>query len=204
MINEALSFLAAELNTHLKQIFKWPEDAVVVSSVTDFNGHIPTQNQNKIVVTLINIKEETAIRNNPSYRIIDNSSVQINPALYVNLFILFSANFSSYNEGLKFISASIGYFQSNSVFTKDTFAKLNPAIDPLILELDSTSYQDWSYLWGMLGGKYLPSVIYKLRLLTIQESALVNKTPLISKVKIKVARTKASKTKIKKTNQPSK
>lgn len=182
MINEALSFLTFHLNTYLKDYFSLTEDAVVLSPVTDFTGHIPIQNQNKIVLTLINIKEETAIRNTPGYRIVGQSSVKINPSLHLNLFVLLSANFSTYQEGLKFISAGISFFQGNTVFKKSDFADLNAAIDPLIVELDSTSYQDWSYLWGMLGGKYLPSVIYKIRMLTIQESKPSPEIPLIETI----------------------
>src|SRR4051812_23978301 len=123
MIEESIQFLARELNVYLKNVFKMTEDAVVVSSVTDFSGHIPVKNQNKIVITLINIKEETSLRNTPSFKIIDKTSVSVNPALYINLFILFSANFSEYNESLKFISSTIAYFQGNSVFTKERYPK---------------------------------------------------------------------------------
>jgi len=188
MINEALTFLEGELNTYLKASFKINEDAVVVSSIAEFGGSAPLKNQNKIVLTLINIKQETLLRNNPSFKVIDKTSVQVNPALYINLFVLFSANFADYQESLKFISATISFFQGNYVFTKEKFNKLNPAIDPLILELDTTSYQDWSYLWGMLGGKYLPSVIYKLRMITVQENVTGEETPLIQTIDTVVKR----------------
>ena len=33
-----------------------------------------------------------------------------------------------------------------------------------------TVFEQQNYLWGMVGGKYLPSVLYKFRLLVIQEN----------------------------------
>lgn len=188
MINEALSFLTNELDSYLKVKFRLTEDAVVLSPVTDFSGTIPVQNQNKLVITLINIKEETVLRNTASFKTIKDTSVHLNPPLYLNLFILLSANFSTYQEGLKFISAGISYFQGNSVFNGSAFPELNVAIDPLIVELDSTTYQDWSYLWGMLGGKYLPSVIYKVKMLAVQENNFSANIPLIETINSQVVK----------------
>jgi hypothetical protein len=32
------------------------------------------------------------------------------------------------------------------------------------------NFEQMNHLWGILGGKYIPSVLYKLRLIPIQES----------------------------------
>jgi len=182
MINDAIVFLAGELNTYLKSAFSVTEDKVVISSIINIDGTIPVKNLDKIVITLINIEPETTLRNTPAFKVLKDTSVQMNPALYVNLFILFSSNFSDYQEALKFISGTISFFQGTNVFDSATASRLNPLIGKLILELDKTTYQEWSFLWGMLGGKYLPSVIYKMRMLAIQENVATNETPLIKSV----------------------
>jgi hypothetical protein len=188
MINEALVFVAAELNSFLKSTFSVAEDKVTIASIVNIDGSVPVKNLDKIVITLINIEHETSIRNMPSIKVnqASKTSVHINPPLHINLSLLFSASFTDYQEALKFISGTISFFQGRYLFDKQSSPKLNPGIEKLIFELDKTTYQEWSFLWGMLGGRYLPSVIYKMRMLTIQENVATAETPLIREVDYKV------------------
>ena len=45
-------------------------------------------------------------------------------------------------------------------------------IERLVVELYSLNLEQQNHLWGYLGGKYLPSVVYKVRLVRIQEDAV--------------------------------
>jgi len=186
MINDAIAFIAAELNSFLKSSFSVAEDKVTIASIVNIDGSVPAKNLDKVVITLINIEHETSIRNTPSVKILKDTSVHINPPLNINLLLLFSASFTDYQESLKFISGTISFFQGRYSFDQQNHAKLNPGIEKLIFELEKTSYQEWSFLWGMLGGRYLPSVIYKMRMLTIQENVATAETPWIKEVAYKV------------------
>ena len=59
MINEALQFIVQALNQALKNNFHADEDLVVMNNVIQTDGTIPLINQNKIVLSLINIEKET-------------------------------------------------------------------------------------------------------------------------------------------------
>lgn len=191
MINDALAFLCYELNAYFKLFFNIKEDRVIVSSPLNVQGSANEQNTNKVIITLVRIEQETINRNIASNRVYNqgasanngqanDAAAYMSPPLNLNLHLLFSTSFSDYSETLKFISYTISFFQAKNVFNHQNAPLLSKRIEKLILELENTNYQDSSFLWGMLGSKYTPSVMYKMRMLTIQEGMWRDTMPLIS------------------------
>ena len=45
------------------------------------------------------------------------------------------------------------------------------------MEVVSLSMSELSTLWGVLGANYLPSVVYKLRMVTVQEDWVITPIP---------------------------
>jgi len=99
----------------------------------------------------------------------------------LNLMLMFAANFSgsNYPEALKFISSTIAFFQSRPLFDHQNTPELDPRIDKLALDIENLGIGDLSNLWGMLSGKYLPSVLYRVRLITIDAGQLNAQLPLV-------------------------
>ena len=91
------------------------------------------------------------------------------PELKINLYVLFAANFKQYEEALKYISYVLMYFQSHSVFTPEQYSDLDPRIEKLTAELQSLNYEQLNQIWTFIGGKQLPSVIYKVRMVSLQD-----------------------------------
>jgi len=164
MIYSALNTVGEKLNFYLKNRFSLGEDKVLLSSIINQDGSLAITEPDKIVVTLVNIQEETV---SSRYNTMENMRRPIN----VNLYLLFSAYFNdkNYPEALKFISAVISYFQANGVFNHSNSPNLDMNIEKLTFEIVNQDLQAQSYLWGTLGGKYLPSIMYKVRMITIQE-----------------------------------
>jgi hypothetical protein len=57
-------------------------------------------------------------------------------------------------------------------------------VEKLTLDLNTLSFQDMNNLWGILGSKYLPSVLYKLRLISIEENLAQGTAPLLHQITI--------------------
>ena len=166
-----------------KKISPPPQDGVWVvpcnvSEISDPNSEIPI---GKLTMSLVNIEEERTINNNINYSR-QKQSLNFafkNPPVYLNLFVLFAANSANgsssasgdnYYIGLKKISQLIQFFQYQSVFTpQNTPSLVNTGIEELIFDLKTLSFQDLNNLWGVMGSKYLPSVLYKVRMLCISE-----------------------------------
>jgi hypothetical protein len=184
MIDAAIDHVASELNQYLKRVFDSNEDVVVVSNILEQDGTVATHINNKIVVSLVNIeKDSLAYRQQNVASIGSARTVVTNPPTYFNLYLMFASYFSgnNYQEGLKFLSNTISFFQAQDVFDQQNSPGLNRQISKLILDVENLNMTDLSNLWGILSGKYLPSVLYKVRMVTYDASAVKKQTPSLSR-----------------------
>ena len=112
MIDSALNVLASELNNFIKIKFLINDDIVVLSNLVNSNGDPLYKDENKLVLSLINIQEEKQIQK--------AGGSHKNAPIYINLFIMLTSSFNEklMNESLKFLSAAIGFFQSKRIFTE--------------------------------------------------------------------------------------
>ena len=93
------------------------------------------------------------------------------PEIYLNIYVLFGANKNNYSTALNRISQVIGFFQRKFVFTATDIPVLATFnLDRIIFDLYSTSFEELNQLWSVMGGKYIPSVVYKMRLAVIQNA----------------------------------
>jgi len=84
---------------------------------------------------------------------------------------LFSASFNEKLniDALKFLSAVIAFFKIKPLFYPGEQFNLPDGLDKLSFEISNMSIQEQSNLWSAIGAKYLPSILYKVRLVTIDE-----------------------------------
>ena len=179
MIDSAINHIANELNQHLMRIFDLSENAVSISNVIEQDGTVATHVNNKIVVSLVNIEKDTIpFRQQAVANIGTNRNVVTPQPIYFNIYIMFASYFSgsNYQEGLKFISNTISYFQSQPVFDHSNSPGLSNDIEKLILDVENLNINDLSNLWGVLSGKYLPSILYKVRMVTYDSGVVVKQT----------------------------
>lgn len=145
-------------------------DGVVVGNI----GGI--EDKDKVVITLIKMSEENALRNGKYSKINqDFKTVYKNRPVFTNLYVLFSCNHGNYNLALTKLSQVVEFFQGQNVFTQldgqSGMVNNNRNLQEkfkLIVELQDLSFEQINYIWGFLGGKQLPSVLYKVRMLPIE------------------------------------
>ncbi|WP_286267418.1 DUF4255 domain-containing protein [Thalassotalea atypica] len=178
MFNLAVSHIANYLNQFLQRQFELHEDIVVVSNLVGIDGASPIDIQNRIVISIINIEKDHGFKNQRQALPGKDSVGVKSPPLYINFNIIVSANFAKYSEGLKLLSATCQYFQIQPVFDHHNSPDLDANIHKLILEFENLSLQDLSSLWSIIGGKYLPSVIYKLRTVILNSDNIIGRKEL--------------------------
>jgi len=123
-----------------------------------------------IIISLINIEENRISRDPRNYIKSGTDILLKNPAVYLNLTLLFSAiktDGNAYEGALQNLQAVILFFQGKSVFDHNNTADLDPRIEKLIFEMVSVNTEQLNNFWAILGGRYQPSVIYKMRMITI-------------------------------------
>ncbi|WP_298293116.1 DUF4255 domain-containing protein [uncultured Litoreibacter sp.] len=182
MIQQTILFIEKRLNQYLMSRFPSASDWVVTSSVTGPGGTPPLATNNKIVLTLVNIERDaTATATHPKSKVEDKSIAKMNPAMRINLDILVSAQFeTNYSDGLVLLSAALGFFQGSSHYTASSAPDLPQGLDKLTTEWVDQNRQELHNLWTVLGGKYMPSMMFKLRMLSVQESWVTEDVPIIT------------------------
>lgn len=178
MLDIALKFLVKELGSYLLlrtgTSFGEPE----ICRLVDESGKWAVT-EDHIGASLINLEEERAVKPQlPEAVLIDGRHVVLQPALNLNLHILFAANFKHYDEALRYLSYVLTYFQSHLSFTPTQYPGLDPRIAKLTAELQSPTYEQVNQIWAFVGGKQLPSALYKVRMLTLQDTAPALETPI--------------------------
>lgn len=177
MIHKAVEILAEELNAYLCRKKELPSSAsiAVPTPIADFKGQLLLQ-QGAVGVSLVNLEEERLLnRTAPVYRDSDAGRVAQQPPLSLYLHLLFTSQFDVYTEALKHLSHTLRFFQSHGAFTRETTPGMDPGIESLSLELVSLDYERLNHLWGVLGGCYLPSALYKVRAVRLEEDRILGK-----------------------------
>lgn len=173
MIGETLQLVADELNAYFKLKFDTTQDKVVLDSVVSPDGTIESDNLDKVLVTLVNINQEKLTRNYGAYK--SHGGTQFSkakPAVTLNIYFAVSCLFTepNYTQALAFLSAVIQFFQNKYAFTKDNTPQLDRSIGKIIFEIENFNSQEVSHIWGVLGAKYVPSVIYKMSVINYTSS----------------------------------
>ena len=198
MIDGALSFLSDELDEYLKIKSNDPDTTRVILSnvaISSEGGSGLGIPDNHLGMSLINIEEERVFKDQrTSFVNADGITEHMNPELKLNIYILISANYQDsvasgsskdYKEGLKQLSYVISFFQARNVFTKDNSPTLaDYSIEKLVVELYSYNFEQLNNFWSVLGTHYLPSVLYKVCVITFQEQELQDTALPIEKIKV--------------------
>ncbi len=167
VIREAMQYIKGELD---RQLNAPAEGVVVLGNISRLDsGDAKADLKTKIVLTLINIEEEKTLKNSPIHVKEGETISKIRPKIFLNLYLLFS-HAGDYTSALDNIDNVIAAFQKQNVFVPPGHP-INPlpaSIEKLIVELYDMNFEQQNHLWGMLGGKHLPSVLYKVRLVVVQ------------------------------------
>ena len=147
------------------------EDIVTPGSLINLDGSVTKTIENKIVVSIINLEQEKVVKHNGEYAAdLRGKHSKMNPPVFLNLYLLISANYNAENylEALKVLSAVIQFFQSTHIFTPSTYPDLDSTINRLTLEIYNIPVQELSHIWSGIGAKYVPSIVYKVRMICVQ------------------------------------
>ena len=105
-----------------------------------------------------------------------------------------TATHINYSIALDRLSEAIRFFQFKNVLTQDNVAPSSLTPPPfsttlnklesfkLIFDLYSPTMEEVNHLWGTLGGKQYPFVMYLMRMLDLKFRAVRSESGLITKV----------------------
>jgi Pvc16 N-terminal domain len=200
MIDTAISLLQKELENYLAPID--PSATVVVDNV----GLLETTNgdglANSIIISVVNVEEESALKNQPAYKSYPslNTAVYENPPVYLNLYVLFTCNYwaGKYIYALQRISYVVKFLQHRNSYSYGSASYQDAggsefSDDPdlvslkFTMELYTLTFEQLNHLWGSLGGRQVPFVMYKLRLVALTDRKVLRNTPLIREIETDIS-----------------
>ncbi|HZJ18797.1 MAG TPA: DUF4255 domain-containing protein [Pricia sp.] len=180
-ISDILAVLRFNLEEGLNDLAPMPDntddDRVVLGNIAFHESSdtaITAAIGNRIVLTLVKTEEEYAMKNQPNHRRnpVSGNLEYANPPIFLNLYVLITANVVEYEVALSFLSRVISYFQHQNVFNETNTVAPSGGVVPETFQFNvsmvSPGLEQLNHLWGVLGGKIMPSVFYKLQLQQIE------------------------------------
>ncbi len=182
MLFETIQILVNELNGYLSG------NPVKMDNVASFVQQSNGNASGTVLLTLLNLKEITSLKNIPNYSIEDQKVKYKNPKVNLDIFILCSVTQSAYDEALKKLGKVVEFFQG-----KSTFNQVNTPFERegdlsnvgdfyFTVDLFTPTFEQLNYIWGTLGGKQYPSVVYKVSLLQIDRARITAEGTVIKSI----------------------
>lgn len=183
MIDRALLFLRDQLNEHLARTGGGPEAGLEdpIAFVDGDKLDPLTLKAGVVNLLLVNMEQELVMRpGDPFARALgDGSVLRVQPGIRLNLLVLFVARFRVYEAGLAALSGVLRFFQANRLFEARTSPDLDPRIERLVVELRTLPLNEQNDLWGSLRLAYHPSLMFRVRMIAVEdESVAMPATPI--------------------------
>ena len=199
MIRTAMEFLKGELDAYIVDRENDPANysanhVVELKPIMTLNGTVNVTDSFHVALMLVSVDEERREGVRPYYiPTSDQQFLKLNAPVEITLYLLFAAHNADYPTALRDLSNVIAFFQSNPVFDEQRYPQLNAHVDEadkkpwrliekLSFSLHHLSFEQQNNLWSMLGSKYLPSEVYKAKMLTVFETRAKQKEPAIAEL----------------------
>lgn len=193
-----MKLIRAALEGYIQEYEPTSQKRVLINNVAmaDSLGGNLAQLTEGVVMSLVNLQEETTLKNSPHYRLQNGRSIYQNPPVHLNIFVLFAVLDSNYETAIELLSRVVEFFQSqnNLSFTatppKDDSDVMGISEEAkkikIIADLYSLTFEQLNHLWGSLGGKQVPFVLYKVRLVAVQAQKRQAEGGVITEIDINV------------------
>ena len=194
MIVDAVSYIKEELKNFIELDLESPVN-IDIDNIALFETDHSSTLENQIIITLVNIEEESTLKNirNINYNP-DGGFRYTTQPVFLNLYLLFSCNFKVYSTALTRLEQILQFFQQRRKFdiksttstaNQDAFLEDEQEFK-LLPELYSLTFEQINHLWGALGGRQVPSVMFKIRLVKIDDTQIFKQGPPVEEIQGKL------------------
>ena len=177
VIHDALQFLRVKVNSYNNNV----SPIVEIMNISGLNdGDQFVNSTTPIILSVVNIEHDKTAKNPNTYLPYTSQGNTVkkykNPAQNLIISLLFSAyakekETTRYEDGIKKLEHVIRCLQEQDVFYINGTTEVDPGTEnhtKLILDMESLKISELNQLWSILGNKYMPSVLYKMRMISIQ------------------------------------
>jgi len=170
MIELALKFLSDEANGFMARRLGLDLGKLDVGPFVDYTTGALSIGMDTTRMTLFQIEEERVMREQlPVRQIVGGRELTLPPPLKVNLIVVISGRFQKYDQCLRQLSLLLTFFQAHPIFTPAGYPSMPAGIERLSIELLNYGPEQLNQLWTCLGSKHLPAMVYRVRMLWLQD-----------------------------------
>lgn len=169
MIDQAMKFIQREMNNYLASGSLPHDERVVLANLATPDGGPPGGIAQHLVLSMVNLEREAAV-GAPSFvgRAGNGGYTRTQQALHLNIYVLLSASYpGDYAGALRALSDAMTFLQGKPAYDSQNSADFPAAIQMLSMEFVSLSLSELSNMWALLGADFLPSAMYKLRMISL-------------------------------------
>ncbi|EKU91190.1 DUF4255 domain-containing protein [Bacteroides oleiciplenus] len=176
MIKKIMTYYVSYLDEYLRRKFLQPEGVAEVGAI----GSSADEKPCKLIVSLVNIERETAGGISVGLSRGGSGYARTYPPLLLNLDMMLAVVYDEkrYAESLSVLHEALLFVQSHPFFDLDG--------QRYTVEVVTLSAQDINNIWTTLGGQYYPSVMCKLRRLTIDAQEVKDSGATMKQPDIKI------------------
>lgn len=182
MIDATLGLIAAQLNQHLQGSGSAAADRVVLAELPWGHGEAAAEPTDQVSLFLAGVeRDETGQRGPEPLATSGLSRVLGHASLRLDLLVLCAANFrpEAYLEALASLSRVVLFLQSKPMMDHHNTPEMDPRLERLTLAIENMNTQELNGLWRIHGGRYVPSVLYRVRVLGLGVPRISHQAPLI-------------------------
>jgi hypothetical protein len=105
--------------------------------------------------------------------------------LSLNIFVLFSCYFSNsnYSESIRFLDLILTYFEENP--TLNAVGPFQDKVNNIKIEIETYNVEKAHNIWTTLGAKYIPSAMYKIRMIVVDSNSISSFVPALRGIRSK-------------------
>ena len=157
MIHEVLAIVADDLNQLMRARLRLGEDVVTLSPPCEPDGTPAQRVEDRLALFIASVNDRP---------LAPPSATLVQPMRLLELSLVCAACHGSanYGEGLRLLEVAMSRLAARPLLTRQNCARLPAAIDRVEIAAENLSLADWQTLWRMHGGRYLPAMMYRVRL----------------------------------------
>lgn len=170
MIDQALKFLSDEANGFMSRRLGLALGKLDVGPLVDVTTGALALAGDTTRMSLFQIEEERVLREQlPQRQIVGGREITLPPPLKVNLIVVVTGRFQKYDEALRRLACLLTFFQAHPVFTPSDYPGMPAGIERLSVELLNYGPDQLNQLWTCIGTKHMPAMVYRVRMLWLQD-----------------------------------
>ena len=191
MIGQALIFLRSQLDAYVRAEMEGGIEEPAADKVAFIDGDQmdpPAFKEEAVSQIVVNVREERQLRAADPYlrKLEDGRPGRAQPDIRLDLHVLFVARFKQYDSAWEHLGKVLEFMQSNRRIDRTSHPTLPKPFEQLTVELISLELHEQDNVWNALRTSYMPSLLYRVRLVVMRDVKVTASPQLTQPVQIAV------------------